>query len=68
MATTCYRAFRLSEFSVPLLPNTRDPQPYVSLAESLWSDEFDNRWAQENLTWADQVLYEPRLLLDLQDC
>lgn len=28
----------------------RDPHAYTSLAESVWSDDYDNRWAQENLT------------------
>jgi hypothetical protein len=31
---------------------SRDPEAYVGLAESVWSDEYDNRWAQENLTLA----------------
>jgi hypothetical protein len=30
----------------------RDPEAYVGLAESVWSDEHDNRWAQENLVLA----------------
>src|SRR5438067_4748149 len=27
----------------------RDPDAYVNLAESVWSDTYDNRWAQQNL-------------------
>jgi hypothetical protein len=27
----------------------RDPEAYVSLAESVWSDAYNNRWAQQNL-------------------
>jgi hypothetical protein len=29
-----------------------NPQAYVALAESVWSDSYDNRWAQELLTRA----------------
>jgi hypothetical protein len=44
-----------------------DPQAYVALAESVWSDSYDNRWAQELLTrsflrWAESPGIAPVIL------
>lgn len=37
-----------AEHLIAYLP--RDPEAYIGLAESIWSDAYDNRWAQQNLT------------------
>lgn len=38
-----------AEHLIAYLP--RDPEAYTSLAESVWSDDYDNQWAQEILTF-----------------
>lgn len=48
-----------------------NPEAYVALAESVWSDSYDNRWAQELLTrsflrWAQTPRVSPVLYATFQ--